>query len=96
MTPANDTAARNAIGPDHRVKVYEARHGLIWSAGGGSVRSITEAEAALPAMIDLALTERERDLSGSWLLQLCDLISAIRDARRQAKASDAQALTVAA
>ena len=87
---------KTEIANDHRIRVYEARNGLVWTVGGGSVRTITEAEAVLPAMVDLAVTERSDELTEQWLNRLADLILAIRAARKQAKLADAKDLLVAA
>jgi len=60
---------------------YTARHGLVWSASGANVRTVREAEAAAPQLLDMAITERNPDLSAMWMDQLASLVLAIREAK---------------
>lgn len=66
-----------------RARYYTARHGLIWSACSGNVRTITEAETSLPHLADMAVSARTDDLSQDYLAQFADLVSAIREAKAQ-------------
>lgn len=70
---------------------YEARHGLIWTKAGANVRTVLEAEAAAPHLLDMAITERNPDLSQMWLAQLADLVVAIRAAKTQEAANPVSA-----
>ena len=70
---------------------YTARFGLIWSASRANVRTITEAEAAAPQLVDMAITERSAELSDMWVHQLTDLIAAIREARQQIAQTEREA-----
>lgn len=60
---------------------YTARHGLVWSASDSNVRTVLEAEAAAPQLLDMAITERNPDLSAIWMDQLASLVLAIREAK---------------
>lgn len=71
--------------------LYTARNGLIWAAASANVRTVREAEDALPHLLNMALTERDEDLAESWVVRLGDLVRATREARRQAAATDAAA-----
>ena len=71
----------------NRPLYYTARHGMIWSAAGANVRTVLEAEAAAPHLLDMAITERSPDLSAMWVDQLASLILAIRDAKEQERAA---------
>lgn len=64
---------------------YTARHGLIWAFGSNNVRTVKDAEQALPHLLDMALTERDPDLAEAWVARLADLIRAVREAKEQAR-----------
>lgn len=66
--------------------LYTARNGLIWATGGANVRTVSEAEQALPHLLNMALTERDEGLAESWVVRLGDLVRATREAKAQAAA----------
>ena len=63
---------------------YTARHGLIWAADSKNVRTVRDAEEALPHLLNMALTERDPDLAEAWIARLGDLVRATREAKGQA------------
>lgn len=69
--------------------LYTARHGLIWATGGANVRTVSEANEALPILLQMAITERDGDLSEAWIARLGDLVRATREAANQAAEADA-------
>lgn len=70
--------------------LYTARNGMIWAFASESVRTVREAEEALPHLLTMALTERDEGLAESWVVRLGDLVRATREARAQV---DAEAIT---
>lgn len=68
------------------VVFYTAVHGMIWSAAN-NFRTVAEAEEAAPKLLHMALTERHEALAATWMRQLADLVSAIREARLQIAAA---------
>ena len=66
--------------------LYTARNGMIWAKGSKSVRTVREAEEALPHLLTMAMTERDEDLAESWVVRLGDLVRATRQAKAQVAA----------
>ena len=64
--------------------LYTARNGLIWAFASENVRTVREAEEALPHLLNMALTERDEGLAESWVVRLGDLVRATREAKAQA------------
>lgn len=63
--------------------LYTARNGMIWAFASESVRTVREAEEALPHLLTMAMTERDEDLAESWVVRLGDLVRATRQAKAQ-------------
>lgn len=74
-----------AMGGD-RTPLYTARNGLIWALASANVRTVREAEEALPHLLNMAMTERDEDLAESWVVRLGDLVRATRQAKAQVEA----------
>jgi hypothetical protein len=66
--------------------LYTARNGLIWAFASENVRTVSEAEQALPHLLNMALTEHDEGLAESWIVRLGDLVRATREAKAQAAA----------
>jgi len=64
-------------------RFYFARHGLVWSVGNSTVRTLTVAEAALGQLGRMACEAKSDVLSTNYLAQHRDLVAAIREARSQ-------------
>ena len=66
--------------------LYTARHGLIWAFASQNVRTVREAEEALPVLLQMAVSERDDDLSEDWIARIGDLVRAVREAKTQDRA----------